>query len=85
MEWADGSLLVRRVVHRSGRSRSFVNDCPVQVGVLSALAARLVDIHSQHQSLVLGDPAFRLSVLDLYAGNGTLLQQCREAWLTIKS
>lgn len=80
VEWADGSLLVRRVVHRSGRSRSFVNDCPVQVGVLSALAARLVDIHSQHQSLVLGDPAFRLSVLDLYAGNGTLLQQCREAW-----
>lgn len=80
VEWADGSLLVRRVVHRSGRSRSFVNDCPVQVGVLSALASFLVDIHAQHQSLLLGDPAFRLSVLDLYAGNASLLQRCREAW-----
>ena len=45
VEWEDGTLLVRRVVHRSGRSRSFVNDCPVPVGVLSELSSRLVDIH----------------------------------------
>ncbi len=80
VEWDEGRLLIRRVVHRSGRSRSFVNDCPVQVGVLSELASRLVDIHSQHQSLVLSDPSFRLSVLDLFAGNGALLEECRTAW-----
>ena len=82
VEWEDGTLLVRRVVHRSGRSRSFVNDCPVQVGMLSALSSLLVDIHSQHQSLMLGDPSFRLSVLDLFACDGDLLQRCREAWRT---
>ena len=80
VEWDEGRLLIRRVVHRSGRSRSFVNDCPVQVGVLSELSSRLVDIHSQHQSLVLADPTFRLSVLDLFAGNGSLLEDCRTAW-----
>ncbi|MBR1575290.1 MAG: DNA repair protein RecN [Bacteroidales bacterium] len=80
VEWDEGCLLIRRVVHRSGRSRSFVNDCPVQVGVLSELASRLVDIHSQHQSLVLADPLFRLSVLDLFAGDEEQLEACRTAW-----
>lgn len=84
VEWEDGSLLIRRVVHRSGRSRSFVNDCPVPVGVLSELAARLVDIHSQHQNLTLGDPAFQRSVLDLFAGNGARLQACRTSWRALQ-
>ena len=84
VEWEDGSLLVRRVIHRSGRSRSFVNDCPVPVGVLSALASRLVDIHSQHQNLVLSDPSFQRSVLDLFAGNGALLQSCRASWRALQ-
>ena len=64
LDAGDGILLVRRVLSRSGRSRSFVNDEPVAVGVLQALSERLVDIHSQHQTLRLQDPAFRLSLLD---------------------
>ena len=84
VEWEDGSLLVRRVIHRSGRSRSFVNDCPVPVGVLSALASRLVDIHSQHQNLVLSDASFQRAVLDLFAGNGALLQSCRASWRALQ-
>jgi len=75
-----GSLLIRRVVSRSGRSRSFINDCPVPVGLLQEVAARLVDIHSQHKSLLLTDPRFQLSVLDHFAGNGARLDACREAW-----
>ena len=84
-EWEEGSLLVRRVVHRSGRSRSFVNDCPVQVGVLSALASRLVDIHSQHQNLMLSDPSFQREVLDLFAGDGEMLETSRSTWRRLVS
>lgn len=76
----DGHLLIRRVVNRSGRSRSFINDSPVTVQVLSSLASRLIDIHSQHQTLQLSDAAFRLSMLDSYAGNASLLEEFHEAY-----
>jgi len=79
-----GTLLIRRVVSRSGRSRSFINDCPVPVGLLQQVAERLVDIHSQHKSLLLTDPHFQLSVLDHFAGNGARLASCREAWRTLQ-
>lgn len=74
-----GSLILRRVVNRSGRSRAFVNDFPVNLPLLTAIAGRLVDIHSQHQNLQLADRRFQLSALDLYAGDGELLENCREA------
>jgi len=75
-----GSLTVRRTVNRSGRSRSFVNDEPVSLPVLQALSERLIDIHAQHQTLRLGDPAFRMAMLDHYAGNAERLAACRSAW-----
>ncbi len=74
-----GSLILRRVVNRSGRSRAFVNDFPVNLPLLTAVAGRLVDIHSQHQNLMLADRRFQLSALDLYAGDGELLGICRKA------
>ena len=81
-------LIIRRVVNKSGRSRSFVGDEPVSLPVLQALSERLVDIHSQHQTLRLGDPAFRMEMLDHYAGNHSPvipgstgnLAACRQAW-----
>ena len=73
-------LTIRRVVNRSGRSRSFVSDEPVSLPVLQELSERLIDIHSQHQTLRLADPAFRMSMLDHYAGNGSRLAACRVAW-----
>ena len=79
-EWDDGHLIVRRVVNRSGRSRSFVNDCPVPVTLLPDIASRLIDIHSQHRSLLLTDRGFQLSALDWFAGNAATLQSCRAAW-----
>ncbi len=85
VEWEAGSLLIRRVIHRSGRSRSFVNDCPVQVGVLSELATHLVDIHSQHQNLALSDPAFQRQALDLFAGDGGTLDAARKTWRDLQS
>ena len=79
-EWEDGHLIIRRVVNRSGRSRAFVNDCPVPVTVLQDIASRLVDIHSQHQTLLLNDKAFQLDILDHYAGVTGLRQECARLW-----
>ena len=74
VEWDEGHLIVRRVVNNSGRSRSFINDCPVSVGVLQDISSRLVDIHSQHQTLMLSDKHFQLDMLDHFAGNLALAQ-----------
>ena len=76
-DWNGGDLIIRRMVGRNGRSRSFVNDSPVNVSVLSSLAPGLVDIHSQHQTSLLNDRRFQLSILDRYAGNSGLLERCR--------
>ncbi len=80
VEWDNGHLILRRVVSRSGRARAFVNDSPVAAGVLSALSNHLIDIHSQHQTLLLSDKKFQLSILDHYAGNTTLLEEYSQAW-----
>ena len=78
---ADGDRLVlRRTVGKSGRSRSFCNDEPVSLPVLQELAAHLVDIHSQHQTLRLQDERFRLEALDLRSGASALRNSCAEAW-----
>jgi DNA repair protein RecN (Recombination protein N) len=58
---------LRREVNESGKSRAFINDTPVNLQVLKDLAVKLVDIHSQHQNLLLNNGEFRLNVLDEYA------------------
>ncbi len=77
---ASEKLTIRRVLDRSGRSRSFINDEPVTLGVLQELAGHLVDIHSQNQTLSLSDPSFRLRILDTFAGNAELLSAAGSAW-----
>ena len=80
VEWDEGHLIIRRVVNRSGRSRAFVNDSPVQVGVLQDISSCLIDIHSQHQTLLLSDRRFQLDTLDHFAGNASLRQKCSSLW-----
>ena len=80
VEWEDGHLTIRRVVNRSGRSRAFVNDSPVPVSVLQEISSGLVDIHSQHQTLLLSDKAFQLDMLDHYAGTVDLRGDCARLW-----
>ena len=80
VESDEGHLIVRRVVNRSGRSRAFINDSPVSVSVLQELSSRLIDIHSQHQTLMLSDKDFQMDVLDHFAGNGDLRACCADAW-----
>ena len=82
----DGPVLtLRRVIAPSGRSRAFVNDCPVQLPLLQELSSILVDIHSQHQTLRLSDKAYRLEMLDRYAGNAALLESHADAYRKVRS
>ena len=85
VEWDGGHLTVRRVVYASGRSRSFVNDSPVQLQLLSAISSRLVDVHSQHQSLLLTDRGYQLSVLDAFAGNSALRESVSSRWRSLQA
>ncbi|MBQ9410071.1 MAG: DNA repair protein RecN [Bacteroidales bacterium] len=73
------TLILRRVVSKSGRSRCFASDEPVAVGDLQEISALLVDIHSQHQTLRLQDPRFRTEVLDLYGGTVELRERTSDA------
>lgn len=73
-------LILRRTVGQSGRSRSFANDEPVTLPVLQELARELVDIHSQHQTLKLGDEHFRMDALDHWAKTMDLREECTSVW-----
>ncbi|SEK75672.1 DNA repair protein RecN [Parapedobacter koreensis] len=67
--------ILRREISADGKSRAFVNDTPVTLGVLKALAEKLIDIHSQHATLQLSTEAFQLLTLDSVAQNHTLRGQ----------
>jgi DNA repair protein RecN (Recombination protein N) len=78
--------VVRRVISTSGKSRAYVGDLPVGLAVLRELGERLIDIHSQHENLLLRDDAFRVSILDGAAGQGALVKRYGEvfsAWRAV--
>lgn len=71
----DSEISIRRIITPAGKSRSFVGDMPVQLTTLKELGAMLVDIHSQHQNLILASEAFRISTLDTIAQNRAMLEE----------
>lgn len=75
IEWDDEHCILRREVSPTGRSRAFVNDSPVPLTHLQAVAQRLIDIHSQHQNQLLSLPEFQLKVIDVLAGNQGRLRE----------
>ena len=83
VEWDEGHLIVRRVVNRSGRSRAFVNDSPVSVQILQDISSQLVDVHSQHQTLLLSDRNFQLGTLDYFADASSLREDCSLLWKSL--
>ena len=74
LDYAPETTLTR-IITPAGKSRAFINDVPVQLTQLRELGTRLIDIHSQHQNLILSSEEFRTSALDTVAGNGELLAQ----------
>lgn len=77
--------VVRREISPDGKSRAFVNDTPVNISVLKDLGEHIIDIHSQHQTLYLENPAFQLKVLDTFARQGDLIQKYKDAFQTYKA
>ena len=72
--------IIRRELNPQKKSRSFVNDTPVSLQILKELGSHLVDIHSQHDSLLLCNPDFQLSLLDDAANNQELLTEYKKSY-----
>jgi len=70
----DEDAILRREITPAGKSRAFINDTPVTLNIMKELGDRLIDVHSQHQTLLLGTSMFQMRVIDAYAGNGGLFR-----------
>ena len=80
IEWDDLQCILRREISPNGRSRAFVNDTPVSLSQLSDIAIQLVDIHSQHQNLLLSSPDYQLNIIDNLAGNNDKLKEYNQLY-----
>lgn len=68
----ESHTILRREILPSGKSRAFINDTPVRIDALQQIGSRLIDIHSQHDTLLLNDVDFQLSLIDKLAANTTI-------------
>lgn len=73
-------VVVRREITAEGRSRGFINDTPVNNKILKEFGEYMVDIHSQHQSLLLGRPAYQIDILDAFCGNVSKVAEYRKCY-----
>lgn len=80
----DDRPLFRRIITPSGKSRAYVNDFPVQLTSLREIGGRLIDIHSQHQTLMLANSAFQTGILDSVAAQDSLMNNYREDFQRLK-
>ena len=80
----DNETVIRREVLPNGKSRAFVNDTPANLLFLKELTQRLIDIHSQHQNLLLGDYSFQLMVVDTVAKNSVVKENYKREFTTLK-
>ncbi len=77
--------VIRRMISPSGKSRAFVNDMPVQLATLKELGARLIDIHSQHQNLVLSNEDFRIKSIDALSATAEKARAYREKYNALRA
>ena len=80
IDYDASDCIVRREVNVNGKSRAFVNDTPVSLTTVRELGEQLVDIHSQHQNLLLGKEDFQRSVVDIIAADKTILDDYRSTF-----
>ena len=77
--------VIRRMISPAGKSRAFVNDMPVQLATLKELGARLIDIHSQHQNLVLADEGFRIKAVDALSATTEMVKTYRTKYDALRA
>ena len=80
LEYDAKNCILRRELMSSGKSRAFINDTPTPLSVLKALGDRLIDVHSQHQNLLLVDTQFQMNVVDIMAKTESLLVAYRREY-----
>lgn len=79
----ESETIIRREILPSGKSRAFVNDTPVKLSVLNELRVKLVDVHSQHQTLALSDNSFQFSILDALANTQETIASYKRGFLEL--
>jgi len=78
LDYQPEQCIIRREITASGKSRAFINDTPVSLQVLREISAKLIDIHSQHENLLLSDDQYQLQVVDNMAQNTSILKQYQQ-------
>ncbi|WP_165040257.1 DNA repair protein RecN [Dysgonomonas sp. ZJ709] len=84
IEYDADNYILRREILSSGKSRAFINDTPVALTDLKELGSQLIDVHSQHQNLLLAEDHFQMQVVDVLAGNKKLLKEYQQAFKLYK-
>lgn len=80
LEFDGHDCIVRREITSAGKSRAFINDTPVSISLLKELGETLIDVHSQHQNLLLNKENFQLNVIDILAGDKEELQKYQKLY-----
>lgn len=78
----DNECVIRREISVSGKSRAFINDTPVTLDILKKLGNNLMDVHSQHETLLIGDQDFQLKIIDAYSGTIESLKAYKTLYAT---
>ena len=78
----EAECVIRREISPAGKSRAFINDTPTNLSTLKEIGERLMDVHSQHESLQLGNNSYQLNALDAFASNPELLSSYTKAFNT---
>ena len=84
LEYDGEECILRREVHASGKSRAFINDTPASLVQMKALGEKLIDVHSQHQNLLLNHEDFQLNVLDILANSREAIQTYKSLYNSYK-
>lgn len=81
----DENTILRREISVNGKSRAFINDTPVNLITLKNLSTKLIDVHSQSESLLLRNPSFQIDVLDTFANNAKNISTYKDLYRTYKA
>ena len=81
----ESETIIRREILPSGKSRAFVNDTPVTLNVLNELRSKLIDVHSQHQTIQLSDASFQFEILDALAKNTDRIASYKRGFIQLGS
>lgn len=85
IDFDETDCILRREINSSGKSRAFINDVPVPLNTIKALGQQLIDIHSQHQNLLLQEEDFQMNVVDIIARDQDIISLYKEHFNNYKS